>query len=154
MLMSTRTDIRAKNRFRAGFSLMEILVVLTIFALGTALIMPSTARMLDQTTGHAVFFEFQRQVADLRREANRTGQSIRIIDPASYDPSGSNADEIRVLALREPWTYRLAPALDIAEGGMCTSTSVNLLNQDKVVMSVRTHDGTCRFVRYQAEQPG
>lgn len=153
MLMSARTDIRFRACIRRGFSLMEILVVLAIFALSTALIMPSTARMLDQTTGHAVFFEFQRQVSDLRREANRTGQAIRIIDPAQYNPSRADDDGARVIELREPWTYRLEPTLDIAEGGICTSASVDLLNRDKVVMSVRTRDGTCRFVRHQIEQP-
>lgn len=92
-------------------------------------------------------------VSDLRREANRTGQAIRIIDPAQYDPSRADDDGTRVIELREPWTYRLEPTLDIAEGGICTSTSVDLLNRDKVVMSVRTRDGTCRFVRHQIEQP-
>ena len=62
---------------------MEILVVLAVIGLGTALIMPSSARMLDQATSHAVFFEFQRDVSDLRREANRTGIALSIVDPAA-----------------------------------------------------------------------
>lgn len=69
------------GRSRAGYTLIEVLVVLAIFALSTAIIMPSTARMLDQTTAHAVFFEFQRQMSDLRREANRTGEPVRVVDP-------------------------------------------------------------------------
>lgn len=129
---------------RGGYTLIEVLVVLAIFALSTAIIMPSTARMLDQTTSHAVFFEFQRQVSDLRREANRTGEPVRIVDPSMPKAEGD-----RLLELRAPWRYTLAPALDIAEGGGCSTVSANLINQDRVVMTLRTDDGTCRFIRLQ-----
>lgn len=124
---------------------MEILVVLAIFALSTAIIMPSTSRMLDQTTAHAVFFEFQRQVSDLRREANRTGEALRVVDPSMPLVEGD-----RLIELRAPWRYTLAPALTIAEGGGCSIVSANLINQDRVVMTLRTDDGACRFIRYQA----
>ena len=129
---------------RGGYTLIEVLVVLAIFALSTAIIMPSTARMLDQTTSHAVFFEFQRQMSDLRREANRTGVPLRVIDP-----SMPKTEDDRVLELRALWRYTLAPALDIAEGGGCSTVSANLINQDRVVMTLRTDDGTCRVIRLQ-----
>jgi len=138
-------DPAPPRRGRVGYTLIEVLVVLAIFALSTAIIMPSTARMLDQTTSHAVFFEFQRQVSDLRREANRTGTPLRVVDP-----SMPREGEDRLLELRAPWRYTLAPALDIAEGGGCSTVSANLINQDRVVMTLRTDDGTCRFVRLQA----
>jgi len=123
---------------------MEMLVVLALFALATAVIMPSTSRMLDQATAHAVFFEFQRDVSDLRREANRTGVPIRLIDPAATPNVGQGE---RVIQLRRPWRYTLAPALQIEEGGSCGQSSVNLLNEDSVVMSLHTRDFTWRFIR-------
>lgn len=124
---------------------MEILVVLAILALSTALIVPSMSRMMDQATSHAVFFEFQRQVSDLRREANRTGTAIRLIDPAAEAAPGD-----RIIQLRAPWRYTLAPALEIAEGGACAPASANLLNQDRVVMTLRADEANCRFIRLQA----
>ena len=133
---------------------MEMLVVLVMMAMATAVIMPSTSRMLDQATAHAVFFEFQRQVSDLRREANRTGLPIRVLDPAV--PLGAEGRN-RILTLRAPWRYTMAPALDIAEGGVCAPASANLLNQDRVVMTLRTDSGDCRFIRLQttaAPPPG
>ena len=148
MSMSVPTrpaDHDPSRRARGGYTLIEVLVVLAIFALSTAIIMPSTARMLDQTTSHAVFFEFQRQMSDLRREANRTGEPLRIVDP-----SMPKKEDDRMLELRAPWRYTLAPALDIAEGGGCSTASANLINQDRVVMTLRTDDGTCRFIRLQA----
>lgn len=146
MSVPTRpADLNPPRRARGGYTLIEVLVVLAIFALSTAIIMPSTARMLDQTTSHAVFFEFQRQMSDLRREANRTGEPVRVVDP-----SMPKTEDDRLLELRAPWRYTLAPALDIAEGGRCSSVSANLINQDRVVMTLRTDDGTCRFIRLQA----
>lgn len=130
---------------------MEILVVLAVFGLATAIIMPSTSRMLDQATSHAVFFEFQRQVSDLRREASRTGVPIRVVDPEVPGARAASADadaEIdRTLTLRPPWRYTMAPALEIAEGGACSATSVNLARDDVVVMTLRSSGTDCRFTR-------
>lgn len=126
---------------------MEILVVLVIFALSSAIIMPSTSRMLDQATSHAVFFEFQRQISDLRREANRTGVAIRVVDPSAATPLPEGD---RTLELRKPWRYTLAPALLIEEGGACSPTMANLVNGDRVVMTLRSDDPTCQFTRLQS----
>ncbi len=138
--------IRHAEAIRAGFSLMEILVVLVILALSTAIIMPSTSRMLDQAASHAVFFEFQREVSDLRREANRTGIALRLVDPemAAPLPEGD-----RTIALRAPWRYTLAPPLLIAEGGACSPATANLVNGDTVVMTLRSQDPNCKFIRLQ-----
>lgn len=128
---------------------MEILVVLVILALSTAVIMPSTSRMLDQATAHAVFFEFQRQVSDLRREANRTSLPIRLVDPVAE--AAETGEDLRTITLRSPWRYTLAPALDIAEGGVCSPTTANLINGDRVVMTLRSVGDDCRFTRLQAD---
>lgn len=130
----------------SGFSLMEILVVLVILGLSTAVIMPSSARMLDQATSHAVFFEFQREVSDLRRQANRTGVAASVVDPAAPLPLPEGA---HVIALRAPWRYTVAPALEIAEGGVCAPASVNLIKDDTVVMALQSEGTTCRFIRPQ-----
>jgi prepilin-type N-terminal cleavage/methylation domain-containing protein len=136
--------MRRPDPNRSGFSLLEILVVLAIFAIATAIVMPGTARMLDQATSHAVFFEFQRQVADLRREANRTGMPIRVVDPAVE--AGDDAD-VRRLTLREPWRYTMAPELMIEAGGACSATSANLIQGDAVIMTLRSTGADCRFIR-------
>lgn len=159
MRISTPTSVKAA---RTGFSLLEILVVLAIFALSAALIMPSTSRMLDQATSHAVFFEFQEQVSNLRREANRTGIAIRLTEVDSSDngrpPADSDSDYMRPapaedasrsVTLRAPWRYTLAPALDIAAGGACSATTANLINGDRIVMTLRSSGGDCRFIRLQ-----
>ncbi|MGA0545424.1 pilus assembly FimT family protein [Brevundimonas sp. VNH65] len=163
---------RALEARRAGYSLIEILVVLAIMALAVAVVMPSTSRMMDQTAAHAVFFEFQRGVYDLRREANRTGLPLQLIDPgpgpeapassasdagfarpittATLTGETSGAADPRRILLRAPWRYTLAPALDIAGGGVCGATTANLVKDDQVVMTLRTSGGDCRFLRQAA----
>ena len=100
---SARPLLAAGGRGRGGYSLMEILVVLAIFALSTAVIMPSTSRMLDQTTAHAVFFEFQRQVSDLRREANRTGV-VRCSNCGAFTRPDVEAEFHRRKSAAEGWS--------------------------------------------------
>ncbi len=126
-------------------SLIEILVVLAIFALATALVTPGLSRMMDQTTAHAVFFEFQRDVADLRREASRTGEPMRIVDPQSEDRLEGDHE----ILLREPWRYTLAPAMTIGDGGVCSPATANLISGDQVVMTLTVEEATCRFSRVQ-----
>lgn len=149
MRMSPLISLADRDRrvaLRPGVTLMEMLVVLALFGLATAIIMPNTSRMLDQATAHAVFFEFQRDVSAMRREANRTGLPLELIDPAAtLDPAAGQ----RVIALREPWRYTIAPALKIDEGGVCSPSSVNLLSGETVIMKLRTEDATCRFIRVQ-----
>jgi prepilin-type N-terminal cleavage/methylation domain-containing protein len=130
----------------SGFSLMEILVVLVILGLSTAIIMPSSARMLDQATSHAVFFEFQREISDLRRQANRTGVGVIVVDPATPTPL---PEEARVIPMRAPWRYTVAPAFVIADGGVCGPASVNLIKDDTVVMALQSSGPNCRLIRVQ-----
>lgn len=140
----------------AGFSLIEILVVLAIFAITTAVIMPSTSKMMDQATAHAVFFDFQKQISDFRREANRTGVAIHVSDPSAENSGGMPADvdsRLHQVKLRAPWTYTMAPRLDIEAGGICSPSSVNLIKGDNLVMSLRSDQGDCRFIRLQTEAP-
>lgn len=118
-----------------------------MLGMASAILMPSTTRMLDQATAHAVFFEFQRDVSNLRREANRTGVALSVVDPAVVPDEEAGQ---RVITLRAPWRYTLAPTLEIAEGGVCGATTVNLLNGDVLVMTLRTRDGDCVFSRLQA----
>jgi len=149
IFLQIRADRRPRAlEARAGYSLIEILVVLAIMGLSTAVIMPSTSRMMDQATSHAVFFEFQREVSELRREANRTGLPLRLVDPVAPQPSDSDDGMTRRIELRRPWSYTLAPSLDIQDGGRCSVSTANLVRDSTVIMTLRTTEGDCRFIRY------
>ncbi len=134
----------ARLRARAGFSILEMLVVLAIMALAVALVMPRGALMIDRMTAHAVFFDFQRRVLDLRREAYAGQEPIVLYDnaeAAARDPRG------RVVPLRAQWSYRLVQPVRISEGGACRDDEVEILKSGRPIMRLAPGGGDCRFIR-------
>jgi hypothetical protein len=123
---------------------MEMLIVLAIMALAVALVMPRGEAMLDSMTTHAVFFDFQRQVSDLRRQAyaSQTAVAVRGSDDAD---TADAADT--VIPLRAAWSYRLDRPLAISEGGVCTPAAVEVLKSGRPVMHLTTSDAACHFIR-------
>ena len=135
---------RVRLKARAGYSILETLVVLAIMALAVALVMPRGALMIDRMTAHAVFFDFQRRVLDLRREAYADQAPVVLYDDAetaARDPRG------RVVPLRAQWTYRLARPVRISEGGACQDQDVEILKSGRPVMRLAPGPGDCRFIR-------
>jgi len=131
-------------RRKRGYTLLEMLIVLAVMALAVAIVVPRGEAMLDQMTAHAVFFDFQRQVSDLRRGAyaSQTGVTLRGSDDA--DPSLAGA---RTIPLRAGWTYRLTQPIAIGEGGACAGGNVEIQKYGRPVMHLAMADRACHFVR-------
>ncbi|HXQ14732.1 MAG TPA: type II secretion system protein [Caulobacteraceae bacterium] len=131
-------------RLKAGYSLMEMLIVLAIMAIAIALVMPRGQAMLDGMTAHAVFFDFQRQMLDLRREAYATQTPTAVKSSDDTDPADV-AD--RVIPLRSQWTYRLERPINVTAGGACTPSAVEVLKAGRTVMHLTMGDNACHFIR-------
>lgn len=131
----------ARRRSRAGFSLLEILVVLGVMALAFALVMPRGAVMLDRATAHSVFFDFQRQVSDLRLKAYRSEAPAVLSDGVRPLPGAAT------VALRSGWSYRLDRPVTISDGGACSSATALVFKNGRRVMRLVTRDGACHFSR-------
>lgn len=131
-------------RLKAGFSLMEMLIVLAIMAIAIALVMPRGQAMLDGMTAHAVFFDFQRQMLDLRREAYATQTATAVKSTDDADPADV-AD--RVIPLRNQWSYRLERPITVTAGGACTPAAVEVLKSGRAVMHLTMGDDACHFIR-------
>jgi prepilin-type N-terminal cleavage/methylation domain-containing protein len=133
-----------RARRKAGYTLLEMLIVLAVMALAVAIVAPRGEAMLDQMTAHAVFFDFQRQVSDLRREAyaSQTPTSLRGAD--DRDPSLAAA---RVIQLRSGWSYRLTQPIAISAGGACAGGAVEVLKYGLPVMRLAMADRACHFIR-------
>jgi prepilin-type N-terminal cleavage/methylation domain-containing protein len=129
---------------KAGYSLLEMLIVLAIMAIATTLVLPSGLALTGQMTAHAEQFDFQRQILELRRQAYDQ-QAPFVVYPTGAAPQGDQS--ARVLTLRPGWSYRLTPALSISEGGVCGSSTAILLHLGAPVMRLVTADGTCAFTR-------
>jgi prepilin-type N-terminal cleavage/methylation domain-containing protein len=134
----------ARSAAKAGYSLLEMLIVLAIMALAIAIVVPRGEAMLDQMTAHAVFFDFQRQVSDLRREAYASQTPTAVRATGDTDPADAAA---RVLPLRAGWTYRLDHPIAITAGGLCTPAMVEVLKGGQPVMHLRATDAACHFIR-------
>ncbi len=144
MRRTSTTPPGPEARARAGYSVLEMLIVLAIIALASAMVFPNAAAMADRVVAHAVFFDFERQMADLRREAYR-GQTPLVVYPthaaAGADPRG------RTIALQAGWSYALDRPMAISAGGACAPASAELLDGSRPVMRLAAPDGDCRFFR-------
>ena len=131
-------------RAKRGYTLLEMLIVLAVMALAIAIVMPRGEAMLDQMTAHAVFFDFQRQVSDLRRQAYASQTSVSVIGSDDANPSGGPA---RALPLRTGWTYRLSQPIAISDGGACSGGAVEVLKYGRPAMHLALADRACHFIR-------
>lgn len=136
----------ASRAAKAGFSLLEMLIVLAIMAVAIAVVMPRGEQMLDQMTAHAVFFDFQRQVSDLRREAYASQTAVAVRGDDDRDPAHA-ADKL--IPLRSGWTYRLDQPIAIDEGGRCSGSGVEVSKFGQPVMRLQLADRACHFTRLQ-----
>jgi len=143
-MRSRRLDAGVAGAAKAGYTLIEMLIVLAIMALAVAIVVPRGEAMLDQMTAHAVFFDFQRQMSDLRREAyaSQTPAAVRAAEDA--DPRDADA---RVLVLRSGWSYRLDRPIAITAGGLCSPAAVEVLKSAHPVMHLSAADAACHFIR-------
>jgi prepilin-type N-terminal cleavage/methylation domain-containing protein len=134
-------DARGAGLPDAGFSLLEMLIVLGVMALAVGIVMPRGALMLDRATAHSVFFDFQRQASDLRLKAYRTETPALLADAGQ-----PGAQQI---VLRSGWSYRLDRPVAITDGGACSQAEARLLKGGREVMRLRTGDGRCHFIRLE-----
>lgn len=145
------------QRIRDGFSLMEMLVVLAIIGMSAAIVAPRGSVMLDRITLHAVFFDFQRQMSDLRRQAYRSEQAILPMAPARAGADivvvtgQARADDDVVarvpLEIKEGFTLVFDRPMLIAETGRCERANVEVMRGERRVMRLEAVDDACRFQR-------
>jgi len=129
---------------KAGYTLLEMLIVLAIMAVAMTIVVPRGAVMMDRVVTHAVFFDFQRQVSDLRREAYDSQTPVTLYGSGAADPADPAA---RTLALRSGWSYRLQRPIRIGDGGACTASAADLLKGGQVIMRLTMGDSACHFIR-------
>jgi prepilin-type N-terminal cleavage/methylation domain-containing protein len=140
---------------RRGYSLFEIMIVLAIMALAMAVVMPRASAALDQVVAHTVYFDFQRQLLDLRAKAfstndqivvlssvDKSGEAVEVLDP---DLAGV-AHQARI-NLKAGWSYKLAAPLRISAGGLCSQTEIDVYKADHKIMHLGSENDACRLVR-------
>ena len=124
---SRRRSHRHRLRSRAGYSLLEMIIALAIMGLAAAVIVPRGAAALDQVVVHSVFFDFQRQVSDLRTTAFAdqrsyeldSSQGAPLAQVVIVDGPSSSSVQTVSIPLRAGWQYRVTTPIRISSGGLC-----------------------------------
>jgi len=124
-----------------------MILVLSIMSLSVALILPRISTLIDQAQAHTVFFDFQRQVLDLHRDAFHSETALSVVSSGNFidDPQADPVPaEVR---LRTPWSYRLDQPMTIDSGGNCSAVTVELIKAGRPVVRLEGHGADCRFSR-------
>ena len=130
------SDLR---RSRAGYSVLEMLVVLALMALATTIVLPQGTLMLDRLVLHAVQFEFQDRLSTYRRHAFESQQAVIVV---SSGQSGG-----AVAPLRAGWSYRLERPIYITAGGACSAAKAEVRRLGRTMMHLVASDASCHLLR-------
>src|SRR5689334_21606241 len=121
----------ASARVKAGFTLLEILLVLSLTAMMAAIAIPRIAGTIDQITAHGEFLKFQQQVLDLRRQSFHEGQGLRLVSTGDFIDDDTADPPLARVVLGDGWSYQLSQPVDIDAAGACTAADVDLIHAGK-----------------------
>ena len=136
--MAPRRTSSCKVRTRAGFTLLEMIIVIAIVALTVALVMPNIARMISRNATQTVFFEFQNQVTELRARAYRERQALLLVSSGEFveDPE-ADPSPAEITFLDSGWTYQLTEPMVITAGGVCAPANVDIYKGEDLALTLQ-----------------
>jgi prepilin-type N-terminal cleavage/methylation domain-containing protein len=132
---------------RAGFTLLEILLVLGLTALMAALAIPRIAASIDQITVHGEFLKFQQQVMDLRRQSFHESQGLRIVSSGEFSDDADADPPLAEVQMSQGYSYRLSAPIDIDAAGNCSPAEVDILHNGRPRLHLIGQGASCRFLR-------
>lgn len=133
----------AAPRRRAGFSLLELLVVLVLVGLLTAVALPNLQALYQGATRAADREHILDQLAALGREAALRRVNYVVLD-AEADADLVAADfEPYPLQLPPGWTLKLDRPLRAHASGVCLGAEVTLLHEDAQPVRLRLTPPYC-----------
>lgn len=119
-----------------GFTLLEVVVALSIVALATALVAPASFRMIaswqEASDVHAVLT----RVATLPMAARHAGRSLQL------DQNSSKEQLQQWLELPEGWSLRFNQPLVVHASGACEAAEVELTTPRQVI-PLQIHSPFC-----------
>lgn len=128
-----------------GFTLLELVVVLGLLALATALVAPAGFRMIN-TWRRAT--EVDAMLGDLSALAARSHQHGRVL---RLDPGEIPATVLTDLP--DGWAVVLATPLLVQANGACTATHGELRASDGYVQPFEMTAPFCKTIRAKTETP-
>ena len=153
------------QRAKAGYSLLEMMIVLAIISLSVAIVMPRIGAALDQVVVHTLQFEMQRQVSTLRRRAYLEQTDLWLTEQAL--PAAQTPDDAAQSATPEPagpqkqwvaitlpktWKAAYASPIQFMSSGQCTVSDIEVSSLGK--RSIRlTLNQDCQLIRTYSPRP-
>lgn len=130
---SCRRSERGARRMlsAAGFSLLELLVVLALISMITAMVAPSLQRTYNAIAGSGERAEVRRQLERLPLLARAAGEPIEL-------PAGASAVLAGRIDLPEGWSARPLDPVRVEASGVCHRARVQLQGRgttEEVVLS-------------------
>ena len=106
---------------RSGFTLLEMIVVLALLGLATALVVPSTLRGIDSWRRQAAMDGLLDQVRALPGEARASGRRVVVSDATLKGTSPP-------LWIEDDWTLIVPEPWQVAANGVCEPGEVRVAN--------------------------
>ena len=130
----------------AGFTLLELMVVLVLLGLLTALAAPNLQRLFASVSVSTEQRHILDQFEALGREALSHGRAYVVFDRAPEDDAAAAyADfEPRAIDLPEAWGFRLDRPLVVRANGFCGGGELTLIHQGTLVLRTTLAPPYCR----------
>lgn len=113
--MPTSVSFRAPDPAGRGFTLLELLIVLALLAMVTALVAPRMERTYQAIAGSGERDEVHRQLERLPRIARTEGRRLEIAEGDAKALAGR-------LALPEGWVVTPLEAIRVEANGLCRAS--------------------------------
>ena len=147
---------------KAGYSLLEMMIVLAIISLSVVMVMPRMGAALDQVVVHTLQFEMQRQVSTLRRRAYLEQTDLWLTEqalPAAQDPDPSTAPEPVgpqkqwvAITLPKTWKAAYASPIRFKSSGQCTVSDIEVSSLGKRSFRLSMNED-CQLIRTYSPRP-
>lgn len=134
-----RSDLQAPNRSEAGFTLAELLIVLTILSLTLAISAPAFGRVLSGRSDQAKLDRFYFSISQARRQAVRTSSEVVFtlnVETGSYRLEGGPLQgqlpedwAIDAIAARSERSVKEEIGIRYWPGGASTGGEITLSHQ-------------------------
>lgn len=118
-------------RHTAGFTLLEMLVVMALLGLLLAMVGPNFVGQLERSSQRFALDQIQAQVAQLPRWARLTGQHFKLQQLTA--PLMANNEEI--LSIPEGWSVTFTPTLMVSPNQICSASQAQVLGADGAVLA-------------------
>ena len=138
----------ARASLRLGFTLLELLVVLALLGLATAIAMPNLERLYASATRASERDYVLDQIAAVGREAALNGRAYVVFGnaqpPGAADAARYPEYETYVVDVPEGWRLQLDRPLVVRANGVCLGAALTLSHAEERAVRVELAPPYCR----------